>query len=39
VVFAVSGWLTHRQQFTIEYLLEENRVLRQHLGNRRLRCV
>jgi hypothetical protein len=39
VVLAVSGWLTHRQQFAIEYLLEENRVLRQQLGNRRLRLT
>ena len=37
VVLAVSGWLTRRQQFAMEYLLEENRVLRQQLGNRRLR--
>ena len=39
VVLAVSGWLTRRQQFAIEYLLEENRVLRQQLGNRRLRLT
>ena len=39
VVLAVSGWLTRRQQFAIEYLLEENRVLREQLGNRRLRLT
>ena len=39
VVLTVSGWLTRRQQFAIEYLLEENRVLREQLGNRRLRLT
>ena len=39
VVLTVSGWLTRRQQFAIEYLLEENRALREQLGNRRLRLT
>lgn len=35
VVFA--GWTNLRQQQTIEYLREENRVLREQMGHRRLR--
>ena len=31
-VFAVAGWVNRGQQQVIEYLLEENRVLRQQLG-------
>ncbi len=33
----LSGWLNERQQHAIDYLTEENRVLREHLGGRRLR--
>jgi transposase InsO family protein len=33
----VAGWLNERQQNAIEYLREENRVLRERLGGRRLR--
>ncbi len=36
LVVAVAGWLQRRQQDVIEYLLEENRVLREQLGRRRL---
>ena len=31
------GWLNEHQQHSIDYLVEENRVLREHLGDRRLR--
>src|SRR5918996_4502667 len=37
VVIAVAGWMNQKQQHAIEYLREENRVLREHLGGRRLR--
>ena len=33
----VAGWLTRKQQDAIEYLKEENRVLREQLGGRRIR--
>ena len=32
-----SGWVNRQQQQAIDYLLEENRILRQQLGGRRLR--
>jgi len=32
-----AGWLNRHQLDVIEYLQEENRVLREHLGGRRLR--
>lgn len=38
-VFAVASWLNRGQQNLIEYLLEENRVLRAQLGGRRLRLT
>src|SRR5690348_2549495 len=37
VLIAIAGWMNERQQQTIEYLREENRVLREQLGRRRLR--
>src|SRR5438094_8750752 len=37
VLVAVAGWMNQRQQQTIEYLREENRVLREQLGGRRVR--
>src|SRR5436305_10896219 len=37
VVIVVAGWMNQRQQNVIEYLREENRVLREQLGERRLR--
>jgi hypothetical protein len=37
VLVAIGGWMNQRQQQTIEYLREENRVLREQLGNRRVR--
>src|SRR5438128_8280799 len=37
---ALSGWLDHRQQDVIAYLIEENRTLRGQLnGGRRLRVT
>ena len=33
---AVAGWVNRHQQEVIEYLQEENRVLREQLGGRRL---
>src|SRR3954462_7634136 len=37
LVIAIAGWMNHRQLLVIEYLREENRVLREQLGHRRLR--
>src|ERR1051325_8855887 len=37
VVTALSGWMNDRQLLLIDYLREENRVLREQLGERRLR--
>jgi hypothetical protein len=34
---SLAGWLNQRQQEVIDYLQEENRVLRQHLEGERLR--
>src|SRR5437870_11568968 len=37
VVVTVAGWMSRHQQEVISYLIEENRVLREQLGNRRLK--
>jgi len=37
VVIALSGWMNGRQLLLIDYLREENRVLREQLGEKRLR--
>ena len=34
---SVAGWMNQQQQFAIDYLREENRVLKEQLGCRRLR--
>jgi len=34
-----AGWMNHHQQETIEYLQEENRVLREQPGGKRLRLT
>jgi transposase InsO family protein len=39
VLIAVAGWMNQRQLQMIEYLREENRVLREQLGERRLRIT
>ena len=37
VLIAVSGWMNQQQLEVINYLREENRVLREQLGGKRLR--
>ena len=37
VVIAIAGWMNQPQQQVVEYLLEENRVLREQIGSRRMR--
>ncbi len=37
VVIAIAGWMNQHQQHVIEYLMEENRVLREQIGTRRMR--
>ena len=37
LLLTVSGWVNRRQLKVIEYLREENRVLREHLGTKRVR--
>jgi putative transposase len=37
LVVSLSGWMNQHQQHVIHYLMEENRVLREQIGNRRLR--
>jgi putative transposase len=37
LLISLAGWLNQRQQDVIEYLQEENRVLREQLGGKRLR--
>jgi hypothetical protein len=37
VLVAVSGWMNQQQLQLIHYLREENRVLREQLGGKRLR--
>ena len=39
LVLATAGWLTRHQQDLIDYLREENRVLREQLGSKRLRLT
>ena len=37
LVVSMAGWINERQQQVIEYLVEENRVLREQIGSRRMR--
>src|SRR3989441_5866250 len=37
LVVSVAGWMNQHQQHLVEYLTEENRVLREQMGNRRMR--
>src|SRR3974390_3639718 len=37
LLIAVAGWMNQRQLQAVDYLREENRVLREQLGGRRLR--
>jgi hypothetical protein len=36
LLVSVAGWMSHQQQQVIDYLREENRVLREQLGTRPL---
>lgn len=37
LLVAVAGWMNHEQQLIVDYLREENRVLRTQMGSHRLR--
>jgi len=37
LLMAVAGWMNQQQLELVDYLREENRVLREQLGQRRLR--
>jgi hypothetical protein len=37
IVLALAGWLNQQQQDIVAYLSEENRVLREQLGGKRIR--
>jgi len=37
LVIALAGWFNRQQQVVIDYLIEENRVLKEQLGGQRLR--
>src|SRR5215472_3521084 len=37
IVVSLAGWMNQHQQHVIAYLMEENRVLREQIGKRRLR--
>ena len=37
LLISLAGWLNQRQQDVIDYLQEENRILREPLGGKRLR--
>ena len=39
LIAMMAGWLQRHQQKVIAYLLEENRVLKAHLGDCRLRLT
>ena len=38
LLVAIAGWIHQQQRDVIDYLQEENRVLREQIGPRRLRC-
>jgi putative transposase len=37
LVVCIAGWMNEHQQRVIDYLIEENRVLREQIGTRRMR--
>ena len=37
LIVSISGWMNQHQHQVIEYLVEENRVLREQIGNQRIR--
>ncbi len=39
LVLTFAGWLNRHQEDLIDYLREENRILREQLGSRRLRLT
>jgi putative transposase len=39
LVISIAGWMNQRQHQAIEYLVEENRVLREQMGARRIRLT
>jgi hypothetical protein len=39
LLVALTGWMSRRQQEVVAYLVEENRVLKQQLGEKRLRLT
>ena len=39
LLLTVSGWVNRHQQEVLEYLVEENRVLKEQLKGRRLRLT
>jgi len=39
VVWTLAGWIRRGQQSKIDYLVEENRVLREQMGKRRVRLT
>ena len=39
LVAAMAGWITRQQDAVVEYLREENRILKQQLGRKRLRLT
>src|SRR6187431_2206670 len=39
LLIAVAGWMNQHQLLAIDYLREENRILREQLGGRRLRFI
>ena len=39
LVLTMAGWLNHQQEDLIDYLREENRVLREQLGSRPVRLT
>jgi hypothetical protein len=39
LLITLAGWMNQRQSQAIDYLREENHVLREHLGDRRLRLT
>jgi hypothetical protein len=36
LLLGLSGWVNHRQQHTIEYLITENQILKEKLGKKRI---
>ena len=39
LITALAGWLNREQQKVLDYLREENRVHKEHLGTRKLRLT